>query len=85
MTCISQADDGQLNDITDALTARYKVLFPDYDKFKDMSEEDISNALRTQIMNVNRHLPSFKQIRGIEIRRVEFEKTPTKKIIRSKI
>lgn len=61
------------------------VLFPDYDKFKDMSEEDISNALRTQIMNVNRHLPSFKQIRGIEIRRVEFEKTPTKKIIRSKI
>ena len=28
---IAQADDGQLNDITHALTARYKVLFPDYD------------------------------------------------------
>ncbi len=61
------------------------VLFPDYDKFKDKTEEEISNELKTQIMNVNRRLPSFKQIRGIEIRRVEFEKTPTKKIIRNKI
>lgn len=61
------------------------VLFPDYDKFKDVPEEEISAALKAQIMNVNRRLPSFKQIRGIEIRRVEFEKTPTKKIIRSKI
>ena len=61
------------------------VLFPDYDKFKDKTEEEISATLKAQIMNVNRHLPSFKQIRGIEIRRVEFEKTPTKKIIRSKI
>ena len=28
---IAQADDGQLNGITDALSARYKVLFPDWD------------------------------------------------------
>ena len=28
---ISQADDTQLNDITSALTARYKVLFPDWE------------------------------------------------------
>lgn len=61
------------------------VMFPDYDKFKDATEDEISAALKAQIMNVNRRLPSFKQIRGIEIRRVEFEKTPTKKIIRSKI
>ncbi|MBO5981649.1 MAG: AMP-binding protein [Clostridia bacterium] len=73
---------GRENDDDVVLTA---VLFPDYDKFKGMSEEDISAALRAQIMNVNRRLPSFKQIRGIVIRRVEFEKTPTKKIIRSKI
>ncbi|MBO7245345.1 MAG: AMP-dependent synthetase, partial [Clostridia bacterium] len=73
---------GRENEDDVVLTA---VLFPDYDKFKGMSEEEISSALRTQIMNVNRRLPSFKQIRGIEIRRVEFEKTPTKKIIRSKI
>ena len=31
LTFIAQADDGQLNDITDALSARYKVLFPDWD------------------------------------------------------
>ena len=28
---ISQADDGQLNAITDALSARYKALFPDWE------------------------------------------------------
>ena len=28
---ISQADDAPLNDITTALSARYKVLFPDWD------------------------------------------------------
>ena len=28
---IAQADDGQLNEITSALTARYKVLFPDWE------------------------------------------------------
>ena len=31
LTFISQADGEQLNDITHALTVRYKVLFPDYD------------------------------------------------------
>ena len=28
---ISQADDAQLNAITDALSARYKTLFPDWE------------------------------------------------------
>ena len=28
---ISQADDAQLNDITSALSARYKTLFPDWE------------------------------------------------------
>ena len=28
---VSQADDGQLNEITTALSARYKVLFPEWD------------------------------------------------------
>ena len=28
---ISQADDTQLNEITSALTARYKTLFPDWE------------------------------------------------------
>ena len=29
LSFIAQADDGQLNDITTALSARYKSLFPD--------------------------------------------------------
>ena len=31
LSYIAQADDGQLNEITSALTARYKVLFPDWE------------------------------------------------------
>ena len=31
LSYIAQADDGQLNEITSTLTARYKVLFPDWE------------------------------------------------------
>ena len=31
LSFISQADDAQLNDITTALSARYKALFPDWE------------------------------------------------------
>ena len=31
LSFIAQADDGQLNAITDALSARYKALFPDWE------------------------------------------------------
>ena len=31
LSFIAQADDGQLNDITTALSARYKSLFPDWE------------------------------------------------------
>ena len=31
LSYIAQADDGQLNEITSALTARYKTLFPDWE------------------------------------------------------
>ena len=31
LSFISQADDAQLNDITSALSARYNVLFPDWE------------------------------------------------------
>ena len=31
LSFISQADDAQLNDITTALSARYKTLFPDWE------------------------------------------------------
>ena len=31
LSFISQADDVQLNDVTSALSARYKTLFPDWE------------------------------------------------------
>ena len=31
LSFIDQADDGQLNDISAALSARYKTLFPDWE------------------------------------------------------
>ncbi len=42
-------------------------------------------TIKAQIMAVNKHLPVFKQIRNIEIKKNEFEKTTSKKIIRYKV
>jgi len=61
------------------------VVFPDYSKFGDMSDEEIKAEIKKAIININKTLPIFKQIRNIEIKKTEFEKTTTKKIIRSKV
>ncbi len=58
------------------------VIYPDYSKFAGASEDEIKNELRKTINGVNKKLPSFKQIKGIEVRKTEFEKTTTKKIKR---
>ena len=42
----------------------------------------IGEEIKKEIAVLNRSLPAFKQIRGIEMRRTEFEKTTTKKIKR---
>ena len=57
------------------------------DKAKEMGMDDISDikdAVKKEIQELNKKLPIFKQIRGIEIRKTEFEKTTTKKIKRIK-
>ncbi len=61
------------------------LIYPDYDKFKNCSEEEIIDRMRTEVANINKHLPIFKQVRNIELRKNEFEKTTTKKIIRYKL
>ena len=59
------------------------VAFPNYDKLpKDATEELIHETIHKQIMQVNRRLPSFKQIKNLELRATEFEKTTSKKIKR---
>ena len=58
------------------------VIYPDYSKFAGKDEDEIKNELRKTINAVNKKLPSFKQIKAIDVRKTEFEKTTTKKIKR---
>lgn len=59
------------------------VIYPNRDKFPTgSSDELITNSIRNSINQINRGLPGFKQIRSIELRKTEFEKTTSKKIKR---
>ena len=59
------------------------VVYPNFAKFpKDATDEEIKDSIRKSINAVNKKLPSFKQIKAVEIRKKEFEKTTTKKIKR---
>lgn len=60
-------------------------IFPDFDKAKEMGLDginEVKDAIMAEIQELNKRLPIFKQIRGIEIRKTEFDKTTTKKIKR---
>ena len=46
---------------------------------------EIGSVIKDKLAELNRTLPSFKQVRGLEMRRTEFEKNTSKKIIRYKI
>ena len=59
------------------------IIYPDLTKFPaGASDEKIIEGLRGDIAEMNRGLVSYKQIKGIEIRRTEFEKTTSRKIKR---
>ena len=58
------------------------IIFPSYDKYPDMSENDLRVEIQKQITALNKKLPSFKQIHKLEFRKTEFEKTSSKKIKR---
>ena len=61
------------------------LIYPDYDQFKDCDESQIIDRMRSEVAKINKMLPTFKQIRNIELKKTEFEKTTTKKIIRYKL
>ena len=61
------------------------LIYPDYDMFKGCEESEIIDKMRNEVAKVNKLLPTFKQIRNIELKKTEFEKTTTKKIIRYKL
>jgi len=59
------------------------VVFPDFDAYpEDEPIDNIADDIKKQVLELNRSLPSFKQIRNIDIRKTEFEKTTTRKIKR---
>ena len=59
------------------------VVYPDYFKFpKDVDDATVKEAIRKAINATNKRLPSYKQIKAVEVRKTEFEKTTTKKIKR---
>jgi len=61
------------------------LIYPDFDKFKGQSEEEIIDCIRARVAGINKKLPIFKQVRNIELKKSEFEKTTTQKIIRYKL
>lgn len=80
LECVVLGNEGKDGEIV--LTA---YIFPDYNMFIGKTEDEISSYIKSEVMKLNKSLPSFKQIRSIEIKKTEFEKTTTKKIIRYKV
>lgn len=80
LECVVLGNEGKDGEIL--LTA---YIYPDYNLFVGKSDEEISSYIKSEVMKLNKTLPSFKQIRSIEIKKTEFEKTTTKKIKRYKV
>ncbi len=59
------------------------VIYPDYSKFPaDVDDNTVYESIKATVNTVNKKLPTYKQIKAVEIRKTEFEKTTTKKIKR---
>lgn len=60
------------------------LIYPDVENpaVKGKSREEVYALLKAEITELNRTLPVFKQVREIELRDTEFEKTTSKKIKR---
>ena len=59
------------------------VIYPNFDRFdKDATNEHIQATISAQIKDLNKQLVAYKQIRVIEFRSTEFEKTTSRKIKR---
>lgn len=59
------------------------LVYPNFEKFpKGVSSEEIQSVIKEKVFAMNKKLPSFKQIRKIECRKIPFEKTSSRKIKR---
>lgn len=66
----------------DGQTVICAVIYPDFEQFKDKTDDEIISYLKEKIVTINKTLPTYKHIHDIELRRTEFEKTTTRKIKR---
>lgn len=59
------------------------IVYPAFDKFEKGTDiNDIADSIKASVNQMNKKLPSFKQVRNIELRQTEFEKTTSRKIKR---
>lgn len=58
------------------------VIYPNYELLQNKTADEVYSEIKEKVFEINRTLPSFKQVREIEIRTEEFEKTTSKKIKR---
>ena len=73
---------GRKNEETDEVVLTL-VAYPDYSKFPaDVDDDTVYETIKKAVNLVNKKLPTYKQIKAVEIRKTEFEKTTTKKIKR---
>ncbi len=71
---------GRQNGETVSLVA---LIYPDYNKYpEDTSNDTIKKDLEKSIIALNKRLPTYKQIKQVEIRPTPFEKTSSRKIKR---
>ncbi|MPM82037.1 Long-chain-fatty-acid--CoA ligase [bioreactor metagenome] len=71
--------------VTDADNAESMItaeVFPNQDKSAEYGKEKLEKLIRQEIDTVNSGLPMYKQIKRVQFRNQEFEKTTTRKIKR---
>jgi long-chain acyl-CoA synthetase len=61
------------------------IVVPNTAALEGKSDDEIYAKIKDEIADINKKLPSFKQIRKIEIRNEPFERTTSKKIKRFKV
>ena len=61
------------------------IVVPNMDILADKTKEEVYAEIKSAVNGVNKNLPSFKQVRKIEVRYEPFERTTSKKIQRFKV
>ena len=58
------------------------IVYPNKELFGDADNETVYKTIYGKLTELNKTLPSFKKIKGLELRDTEFEKTTSRKIKR---